>query len=383
MLDLDDASKAFCNVRMDPAAHEPLILKTGKSMDLARAVVFRNGVYHIEERSLVSITPDIFLTTTLPYDYDPQALCKLWEWFVADIFNGDQECVDLLQEWMGYCLIASNHMQAMMFFFGVPGSGKSTVGRVIEALLGRDRVAAANTNSFKDLFGPAALMNKYVAIMSESRDTNRGDIDKLLQAWKAITGGDTISVRRLYKNAMDARLFCRLMYIANDVLPFDDTSQAMSGRTNLLYFPNNYRLSNPDRTLDVKLISEIQGIALWAIEGLRRLLANDRFTVPGASEEHLKGITELTNPIGAMLDECCLFGREDASYVKASTLYSLWCGWCKATNTRNDLSRIAFGMKIRNMRQQMVRSQIMEQKERFYAYRGVAVRKEAMEQYLM
>ncbi|NOQ21601.1 MAG: hypothetical protein GQ565_02975 [Candidatus Aegiribacteria sp.] len=385
MLDIDDAARAYCRVHADESAHEPLILKTGKSMDLARAVVFRNGIYHINESQILPVTPDIFLTTTLPYDYDPRALCKLWEWTVADWFNGEQDCIDLLQEWMGYCLIASNHMQSMMFFFGVPGSGKSTVARVIEAMLGRARTTGANTNSFKDLFGPAALLNKYLAIMSESRDTNRGDIDKLLQTWKAITGGDTLSVRRLYKDAIDARLFCRLMYIANEVLPFDDSSQAMTGRTNLLYFPNNYRLDNPDRQLDHKLIAEIPGIANWAIRGLRRLLDRDEFTLPKASREHLDGIAELTNPIGSMISECCQFyvGAEYFTHhADCTTLYDMWLAWCTATGTRSNLSRIAFGMKLRGLKQSLIRKRVMDCGKRLYVYEGISIRPDAMEQYL-
>ena len=385
MGNITDAAKAYCNIVADEAAHEPLILKTGKSMDLARAVVFNNGIYYVKERQLVPMTPDIFLTTTLPYNYDPHAVCKLWEWFVADIFNGDQECIDLLQEWMGYCMIASNHMQSMMFFFGVPGSGKSTVGRVIEALLGKARTTGANTNSFKDVFGPAALLNKYVAIMSESRDTNRGDIDKLLQTWKAITGGDTMSVRRLYKAAVDARLFCRLMYIANEVLPFDDASQAMAGRTNLLYFSNNYRLNRPDRTLDSKLMTELPGIALWAIEGLRRLLENDEFTLPDASRRHLDGIAELTNPIGLMISECCkrYAGAEFFQHqTNCNTLYEVWLAWCTATGTRSNLSRIAFGMKLQGLSHPLVRKRVMNVGKREYIYEGLQILPSAMEQYL-
>jgi len=385
MTDITDAAVALCNIRADESAHEPLILKTGKSMDLARAVVFNNGIYYVEERQLVPMTPDIFLTTTLPYDYDSRAICELWDWFVADIFNGDQECIDLLQEWMGYCMIASNHMQSMMFFFGVPGSGKSTVGRVIEALLGKARTTGANTNSFKDVFGPAVLLNKYVAIMSESRDTNRADTDKLLQSWKAITGGDTLSVRRLYKAAVDARLFCRLMYIANEVLPFDDASQAMAGRTNLLYFSNNYRLSKPDRELDHKLITEIPGIALWAIEGLRRLLSNDKFTLPKLSREHLDGIAELTNPIGLMLSETCKFhvGADFFRYnTNCNTLYELWLAWCNTTNTRSNLSRIAFGMKLRGMDRPLIRKRVMNAGKREYIYEGLQIMPGIMELYL-
>ena len=118
-------------------------------MDLARAVVFQNGMLYVADDRLVPLSPDVFLTSTLPYDYHPGNQCPLWQWFVGDIFNGDPECVALLQEWFGYNLIASNHMQSTMFFFGVPASGKSTTAGVLQALLGGARCCGASTDNFK------------------------------------------------------------------------------------------------------------------------------------------------------------------------------------------------------------------------------------------
>lgn len=385
MRDIEDAAKAICYVRVADNAHEPICLASGDSLDVTGAVVFQNGIYYVRSDSFCPITPDVFLTTTLPYDFDARAKCRLWEWFVMDIFRGEQDCIDLLQEWIGYCLVATNHMQSMMFLFGTSGSGKSTVGRVIEAVLGPERSCAVNTDSFRSLFGPSKLLNKYVAIMSESRDIHRADIDKLLQMWKAITGGDTISVPRKYRDAVDARLFCRLMYIANEVLPFDDTSQAMLGRTNLLYFPNNYRQSGPDRLLPHKLMREAPGIALWAINGLRRLLDNDKFTLPITSERHLQSIQQLTNPIGLMMNECCIqhVGPEYFQHVtRCNDLYDLWVAWCKATNTPNHMSRIGFGMRLATIPNPPVRKQKMIDGERFYVYEGLEIVPKAMSNYL-
>ena len=125
------------------------------------------------------------------------------------------------------------------------------------------------------------------------------------------------------------------------------------------------------------------GIALWAIEGLRRLLANDQFTLPEASAEHLRGIKELTNPLGAMIDECCEFGPMDDFRANCATLYDLWLGWCHKTKTRSDMSRIAFGMKLGHLQKPMVRKQFMEGGKRTWAYAGVRIRPQAMEEYLM
>lgn len=384
---LELALGARIHIKVDEGAHEPLVLnnRKGHSMEMTHAIVFKNGIYYVREDKLMPLTPDIFLTSTLPYGYDIRRKCEEWLWFVADIFNGDEECIALLQEWMGYCLIASNHLQAMMFFYGVPGSGKSTVARVIEAMLGEQRATSADTNTFRSLFGPGKLLNKYLAIMSESRDTDRGAIDRLLQQWKAITGGDRISVNRKYRDAVDARLFCRLLYVANDVLPFDDTSQAMAGRTNLLYFPNNYRLNNPDRELPHRLMAEAPGIVLWAIEGLRRLLETGKFTTPAASVEHLDGIAELTNPVGLMLSECCTFhvGQEFFdNRIECERLYAVWVAWCKVTCTKNSLSRQAFFLRMRNLPHPLIKKRVVINGKRTYVYEGISLKDHVMKDYL-
>jgi putative DNA primase/helicase len=383
--DLQDAASAYCSVRIEDGVHEPFLIQARAPMDLTRAVVFQNGILYIADDRLTPLSPEVFLTSTLPYDYRPSYLCPLWEWFVGDVFNGDQECVDLLQEWFGYNLIASNHMQSMMFLFGVPGSGKSTTAGVLQSLLGGARCCGASTDNFKGLFGKETLLNKYAAIMSESRDTNRSDIDKLLQTWKAITGGDVINVARKYKAAVDARLFCRLTYVANEAIPFDDVSQAMANRMNLLYFPNNYRKKTPDRMLEHKLKQELPGIALWSIQGLKRLLANDKFTMPAASHVQLAQLAELTNPVGLMLTECTELhiGSEFTAYqTECNVLYDLWKAWCDETRTKTSLSAIGFGMKLTHLERPITRRRIEEAGKRMYVYQGLEIKPGIMEQYL-
>jgi putative DNA primase/helicase len=382
---LHDAASSTLNVRVEDGVHEPFSIKAHAPMDLARAVIFQNGILYVRDDRLAPLTPDVFVTSTLPYEYRPGYACPLWDWFVKDVFEGDEECIALLQEWFGYNLIASNHMQSMMFFFGVPGSGKSTTASILEALLGRVRCCGANTNNFRTLFGKESLLNKYAAIMSESRDTAKRDIDQLLQTWKAITGGDLMNVARKYKAAVDVSLFCRLTYVANEAIPFDDPSQAMAARMNLLYFGKNYRKRNPDRELVHKLKQEIPGIALWAIEGLKRLLANDRFTLPARSKAQLAQIAELTNPVGTMLDECVerFVGAGYAEHrVECNVLYDLWKAWCNVNMSRTSLSQIGFGMKLAHLPNPIRAKQIMEAGRRVRVYPGIGIRPEAAERYL-
>ena len=384
--DIRDAATSLCHVRIGEDVHEPFSIRTRSALDLARAVVFKNGILQLPGDTLRPLESDIFITSTLPVEYKPRSTYSKWDWFVRDIFKGDQECIDLLQEWFGYNLIASNHMQAMMFFWGRPGSGKSTTAAILEAMLGRARCCAASTETFRSLFGSAKLENKYAAVMAESRATNRHEIDKILQMWKAITGGDMIDIRQLYKAHRDTRLFCRLTYVANDALPFEDDARALAARMNLLYFPHeDYRKNNPDRMLEHKLKRELPGITIWAVEGLKRLLKQDAFTEPAASKVHLAQLSQLTNPIGAMLDECVVryIGSEFMNYrTDCNMLYDLWRAWCDVTGTKNTLTSIGFGMKLTQLEEPIKRTRLTEGGQRLYVYPGISIRPESLEKYL-
>jgi putative DNA primase/helicase len=193
-------------------------------------------------------------------------------------------------------------------------------------------------------------------------------------------------VRAMYRPHADAKLFCRLTYIANDAIPFDDTAQAMANRLNLLYFPNNYRKNNPDWGLEDKLRAEAPGIAMWAIEGLKRLLANGQFTRPKTSEEHMEDLAKLTNPIGAMLEECCVIhsGEKLMSYREPVTdLYDLWKRWADENRVRTNLTSIGFGSKILNMGLSILKRRAMEQGRRINVYQGLEITSEARQKYLM
>ena len=48
-------------------------------------------------------SPDYVSDFCLPYDYDPEAQCPLWEEKLLEILEYEDK-VDLLQEIFGYCL---------------------------------------------------------------------------------------------------------------------------------------------------------------------------------------------------------------------------------------------------------------------------------------
>lgn len=381
--DVQHALGAAVYVKVPKGVFEPFRINSGEHIDVTRTIVFRNGLLDVDTGDLRPLTPDIFVTSTLPYDYDPKAQCRLWRGFVRDVFNGDHGCHDLLQEWFGYNMIASNHMQQMLFLFGVPGSGKSTTIDILATLLGEERICPLNIEDMTSQFGLEQLVGKYAAIITEDKAANRTDADKVLQKLKKITGQDMISVARKYKEAVHVRFFSRFTYAGNELPRFHDEPQAMMRRFLLLFFPNNYyeRDGGPDRTLGLRIKAEVQGIANWALEGLRRLLVNGKFTEPMPSQEHLQDFRELSSPLSAMISEHCELGDSPECWAPIEALYELHRAFYEEQGL-TPMGSALFKSRIKTVIPSLERARRTVAGEQVYVYKGIRVKRNAERRYL-
>jgi len=372
-----------CFIEAPGNIYQPFHIKEQQMFDIKQAVVFKNGIYYVNDNRFESHNPDIFITSTLSYNYNPNAKCDLWLWFVEDIFNGNQECIDLLQEWFGYNLIASNHLEQFMFFFGVPGSGKSTTTDVLYAMLGSNKCGAANLEDLSNRFGLQPFIHKQAIIISEDKATRKVEADKILQRLKRITGQDWLPVDIKFRDPIQIKPIWRITYAGNDILPFDDAAWALGRRLNLLYFENSYE--KPDRTLKNRLVREAQGIAIWALEGLKRLLKNGEFTVPLVSKTHIQDFKSFTNSLAAMIDSCCRIYDEPAEQEKHwaafDHLYELHKVWYE-DNGLKPMTKIAFGMKFKNTFPNLQKTRIREQGLQVAVYQGIEITQEAFRHYL-
>jgi len=372
-----------CLVRVPKGRYELFSIESGEYIDVARTIVFRNGLLDVDMGILRRLKPDIFVTSTLPYDYHPDAKCHLWKGFVQDVFNGDQASHDLLQEWYGYNLIASNFMQQMMFLYGEPNSGKSTTVDVLSAMLGEDRCCPISLDELtKDSFGLEPLIGKYAATLAEEKPSSRKEAERVVNALKRITGQDSVSVRRKYKTSVQAKLICRFTYVGNQLPQYTDNSGAFMRRVNILHYPNNYRKLGKrlDRSLGRKLQAEAPGIAIWALEGLKRLLSNGDFTRPERSEEYLQDMEDTASPIKRIIEEHCEFVPKVTTLTQM--LFDLYRAVRKAENASDDETLQSFGSQLKQLFPSLDRTRPREDGTRHYGYKGIRIRKESQQKYL-
>jgi putative DNA primase/helicase len=108
---------------------------------------------------------------------------------------------------------------------------------------------------------------------------------------------------------------------------------------------NRSFFGHEDTGLTARLLTELPGILLWAVEGWRRLRERGRFIQPTAAEEMLAALHDLASPVGVFLRECCDIGPEYE--VRRSYLYEAYTGWAKEHGRQHIEDEAGFGRALR------------------------------------
>jgi putative DNA primase/helicase len=88
-------------------------------------------------------------------------------------------------------------------------------------------------------------------------------------------------------------------------------------------------MNQENTTLADRFIPESEGIAVWALEGLHRLISNGRFTMPETTLNELDYMVESGSPVTRFIDEECVF--EQTERVADNALWSRYGDWCRIT----------------------------------------------------
>lgn len=386
--DIIDALSQWCSIVKDA----PVWLSKDDRPDPIDLIVFQNGILDVQkylngEICLYDSTPELFTFNALPYDFDENLESKIWDDFVNDIFNNEQDKVSLLAQWFGYNCIPDLSYEKLMLFTGRPRSGKSTVLEAMQAMLGEEQCCETSFQSLTGPFGYQPLLGKYTAIIGDAKSPKSNGADAVLEKILHITGGDAVSVNR--KNVTElpmVHLKCRFTIAMNDLPAFTDHARALEPRLNILVFENSY-LGKEDRTLKRRLRQEAQQGKLinFALRGLKSLREQKDFIVPKSSTIAMRQFQELASPTVTFVAECCEFqppdSREEYTVTK-DQLYEIWQLWCSYQGRKPGVKQ-QFGKWFLSACPQVITERMRKGTEkRQYVFRGVRLASWVFKEYL-
>jgi P4 family phage/plasmid primase-like protien len=339
----------------------------------ANKIVFNNGILDLETGAVSAHTKEYFNTVMREYDFKPSP-CPTWERFLDQITEGDEQKKALLQEWFGYLLTKDYSHQKLMFFIGAPRSGKGTLARVLEALVGPDNFTGGSLSSFvKDSFLDSLRSKPVMFIGDAQKKVSSRIINETVELLKSITGNDAVSFDRKYLSGLSVRLPTRITIAANNVPSLFDDSGALSSRLLLVTFNRSF-LGEEDLELFDKLKAEISGIATWAIIGLQRLRKTAIFTTPNSVRAELNFIKDWYSPINKFIKECC--SATPGGFTQQSDLNEAYMAWCSENSERPLAMKSMIGSVKDSMRGQGVSYVELAGQ---YGFRGLKLNKDEIE----
>lgn len=293
----------------------------------------KNCMLHIETLECRPHAPEFNSRVQLPIQYNEAATCPVWIDGLAGIFSDDTSKCDVLQEFFGYCLYPRILFPCAIFGIGRGGNGKGTVQRVLEAMLGDTNVSHISLQRMEEKFGPIELKDKLLNACGETSNTPLE-----VTRFKEICAADKIQAEVKYQKDVIYVPIAKHYISMNEFPGIKDKTDAFFRRIVVLEYRNKFEGDNDDTYLGDKLLKELDGIFMWSIAGLKRVLARGSIAQPETVQRAKRRMKSWVNPVLNFVDECCLLGPLNAvgnsNRCWPAELFRRYLKWCEEGNSK-------------------------------------------------
>jgi putative DNA primase/helicase len=336
-------------------------------------VAMTNGLLHVPSRTMLPHTPTFFSHHALPFAFLPEAPPPArWLAFLRELWPQDDTSIDALQEVMGYLLGGDTRLQKMFLFVGPKRAGKGTIARVLTGLLGPHHTAAPTLAGLATNFGLSPLIGKPLALVSDARLSMRADSQVVTERLLSISGEDSLTIDRKYRDPWTGRLPTRFLICTNELPRLSDASGALVSRFIVFVLTKSF-YNRENAGLTDELLAEAPSIFNWALAGLDRLNARGYFVNPETGRDAIQQLEDLSSPIAAFIRDRCVVGADQ--HVETDGLWTAWKSWCQDDN-RHPGTKAVFGRDLKAAVPTVKRVRLRDGDDRDYAYDGIGLRRE-------
>jgi putative DNA primase/helicase len=264
----------------------------------------QNGTFEVttEQQELRSFNDADFLTYQLPFQYDATATAPIFTKYLNRVLP-DKLAQAVLAEYAGYLFIRHGSglkFEKCLILNGNGANGKSVFFEILTALLGRENVSSYPLSDLTDRTGyyRAEIANKLLNYASEISKEMNCDL------FKKLASGETFTARSPYGKPFEVRDYAKMIFNANELPKEIEHTNAFFRRFIIIPFDVTIPEEEQDRELHRKIIdNELTGVFNWVLDGLKRLLANKKFTDCTAINETLNRYRTESDSVHMFIDE--------------------------------------------------------------------------------
>ncbi len=299
-----------------------------RQKEQTKYINLRNGLFNLETMEREDHRPDLYFTTQMDFDYDPEATCPLFHQYLNSSLvypdgKTDFTLKQLALEAMGYCMTARTDMKTSFWLVGGKDCGKSTFITILKLLMGELFATIDLTQLDGNKFLLSGMVGKRVVAFSEG-DSNATLPDGL---YKNLTGGsDEVWADVKNKPGISFRPEMKIVWAMNNMPRISDRTGATIRRIIILPFNRTIPESDQIHDLEHRLLRERAGIFNLAIDHLIELTARKSFIAAKQSEDKRIEYIMENDTEATFLEERAETRPE--LFIQSSLLYANYNGWC-------------------------------------------------------
>jgi putative DNA primase/helicase len=303
-----------------------------------------NGTLDLRTATLRPHDPADLITRWIPTHYDPTAEAPTWRAFLEHIFGGRRALIAFVQRAAGYALTGDTREQVIFLFLGVGANGKSTLILTLTDLLKAyaaqmsvETILAKRQDStaMNDMLSVAGA--RFVSVVEP--DLGRRLAEGLV---KALTGGEAVSVKKLYSDIFKVRPSFKVFLSTNHRPIIRGTDHAIWRRIRLIPFDIVIPDAEQDQALADRLRVEAPGILRWAVEGCLAW-QRDGLGLPDEVRTATARYRADMDGLGEFLRERCIV--EPGASVAAGDLYDAYRDWASSAGEQT-VSKKALNLEL-------------------------------------
>src|SRR2546427_602527 len=291
-----------------------------------------NGVLDLRTGALTPHTPSQKFTYCLSTPYDPDADMTAWREFLAEVVEGGDEVLSLLQRSVGYSLTGHVNDEKLFYIYGDTRAGKGIFTEILVTLLGKPlstevsfKTFTADRKNDSNNHDLAPLKPTRFIAASESSKRDKLNAERV----KVLTGGNDIYCRHLYQSHFSYRPTFKIWLISNNDVYADPHDRAVWGRIIRFAFPLSF-LGQEDKTLKERLKrpENLRGVLAWAVAGARAWYASPQgLQVPAVLQTELETVRAELDTVQEWLDLATVPNAE--GFEAYSALFGSYKSWCQ------------------------------------------------------
>lgn len=286
---------------------------------------FKNGFYDPIGKKLIPHDPIYKAVNQIPHEYDPEGGLKgekvlKWLEYICPSLD-DRE---MLLQYSGLCMTRDVRQQKFMIIQGEGGSGKSTLIKLFDRMIGVENISNISLNQLSQRFFAYGLMGKLLNSCADLEIDALSDVSTL----KKVLGEDAILAEPKGKDPFSFNSYAKLIFSTNQLPIVKEEKTNGFYRRLLILTMDRVPETRDPKFFDV-LAAEIDDFIRLSVEALERMYQNGKITESASSKEAVKRLRCDSDTVEAFLNDDEIVVIKQTSSIKKLTLFEKYEAYCK------------------------------------------------------